>query len=401
MDPVTEIPAPNRSRVAVAGCGAVTAAGRGVEALLAAAASNADGLRRDARFAAGRYAADKVGAVSETVWEALRSAGRGAEDDPAFLLADDALSQARRDAVGRLASVAPTRTGFVLSTTKANIAGLERAVDGRACSPEARRHASPPLLAADLAERHGAAGPVACVSAACASGLIALQQAARMILRGDADAVWVAGVDCLSDFILAGFNSLKSMDPDGCRPFDRGRQGLTPGEAGAAMILARGDLVTGRRGEIRGWGTSNDAHHLTAPSRDGAGLALAARRALARAGVGPEAIGYVNAHGTGTPYNDAMESHALRAVFGGACPPWSASKGLLGHTFGAAGVAECILCLGALEAGLLPGTPRLREPDAVCPDGLLREPLRRAGVRLALKVNTGFSGINGAVVLGR
>jgi 3-oxoacyl-(acyl-carrier-protein) synthase len=401
MGALVEATPDDRVPVAVAGCGAVTAAGRGLEALAAAVHANEGRLRRDARFSGGRFQSDVVGAVPPEAWEALRRAGRAPGDDPAFLLADDALDEARRDAARRLAPVPPHRTGLVLSTTKANIAGLEAHVDGRAASPEALRHVSPLRLAEDLAERHGAAGPVACVSVACASGLVAIQQAARMIRRGAADAVLVAGVDCLSPFVMAGFNCLKSLDPDGCRPFDRDRQGLTPGEAGAALVLARGDRVTDRLGEVLGWGTSNDANHLTGPSRDGSGLALAMRRALDVAGAGPGEIGYIHTHGTGTPYNDAMESTALRAVFGEAVPPWSASKGILGHTLGAAGVVESLVCLIALQSQVLPGTPRLREPDPACPGGLLREPSRRAGVRIALKINTGFSGINGALVIGK
>jgi 3-oxoacyl-[acyl-carrier-protein] synthase II len=400
MGALVESTPESRAAVAVAGCGAVTAAGRGLGALAAAVAANDGCLRHDVRFAGGRFQSDVVGAVPPDIWEALRRAGRGPEDDPAFLLADDALDQARRDAAPRLAAADPDRTGLVLSTTKANALGLEAVADGRACSPEARRHASPVRLAEDLAGRHGARGPVECVSMACASGLVALQQAARMILRDEADAVLVAGVDCLSGFVMAGFSCLKSLDPDGCRPFDRDRRGLTPGEAGAALVLARDDRVTDRLGEIRGWGTSNDANHLTGPSRDGSGLALAMRRAMDCAGVGPGEIGYVHAHGTGTPYNDAMESMALRSVFGGACPPWSSSKGILGHTLGAAGLVECLVCLLALRSRVLPGTPRLRVGDPVCPEGLLREPVRRDGVRAVLKTNTGFSGVNGAVVLG-
>ncbi len=375
--------------IAVAGCGAVTSAGRGMQALASAVAANEGCLRRDARFSGSPFQTDVVGAVHPEVRYG---------DDPAFSLADDALSQARSDAAARRTAAAPERTGFVLSTTKANIAGLVAGLDGSPCTDEARRHASLRLLASDLAERHGAKGPVACVSVACASGLVAIQQAARMILRGSAEAVLVAGVDYLSPFVMTGFSTLKSLDPEGCRPFDRNRQGLTPGEAGTAMVLAAGDCVKDRWGEIRGWGTANDANHLTGPSRDGSGLALAIRRALKRAGLDPKGIDYIHCHGTGTPYNDAMESMALRSVFDGACPAWSSSKGILGHTLGSAGIAESLICLNALRSGLLPGTPRLREPDDVCPDGLLREPLKR-DVRNILKTNTGFGGVNAALIL--
>jgi 3-oxoacyl-(acyl-carrier-protein) synthase len=152
---------------------------------------------------------------------------------------------------------------------------------------------------------------------------------------------------------------------------------------------------------VSGWGTSNDANHLTGPSRDGSGLVLAIFRALARAGVAPDSIDYINAHGTGTPYNDNMEALALRAVFGRRVPPFSSSKGMLGHTLGAAGILETILCLAAMQAQLLPGTPRLRERDPAAPESLLDHSRPASGLRRILKINCGFGGTNGALVLER
>jgi len=241
---------------------------------------------------------------------------------------------------------------------------------------------------------------VQCVSVACVSGLVAIQQGVRLIQRGDADAVLVAGVDHLSAFVVAGFTALKAIDPNGCRPFDRDRGGLSPGEASAAMVLVRADHAPPSAIRIDGWGGSNDANHLTGPSRDGSGLALAIRRALYAAGLQPRDIEYVNAHGTGTPYNDAAESLAMRAVFGEPGPPVSGAKGMLGHTLGAAGVVESILCLLAMQERLLPGTPRLAVPAEGAPAGLLREPRSVARLNHVLKLNTGFGGVNGALVFG-
>jgi len=135
-----------------------------------------------------------------------------------------------------------------------------------------RRHLQGDLLAADLATEFGASGPVQCVSAACISGLVAIQQGAKMIQRNEADAVFVVGVDHLSAFVVAGFTALKAIDPQGCRPFDKDRCGLSPGEAGAAIVLVRAEKMSQPAITIRGWGTSNDANHLTGPSRDGSGL---------------------------------------------------------------------------------------------------------------------------------
>jgi 3-oxoacyl-[acyl-carrier-protein] synthase II len=298
-----------------------------------------------------------------------------------------------------LSKIPPERIGLVLASTKANIEALERLSGQRPCSETARRHLQSDLLATDLAAEHGARGPVQCVSVACVSGLVALQQGAKLIQRQAADAVLVVGVDHLSAFVVAGFSVLKAIDPGGCRPFDRDRCGLTPGEAGAAVALVRGDLATKPAITIRGWGTSNDAHHMTGPSRDGAGLVRAIRAALHTSNLRPEQIDYINAHGTGTPYNDAMESAAMRTVFDGACPPFSGLKGMLGHTLGASGVVEVIACAAALRERLLPGTPRLANMAECSPDSLVREPRSVARFQHALKLNTGFGGVNAALIL--
>jgi 3-oxoacyl-[acyl-carrier-protein] synthase II len=448
---------------AIAGCGAISAVGRGVNAFRTALHANASGLRADERFAAetgvGTGSARGPRAESggppdststtrlplngpnsplvcpgEDSTEGMDSAGRriphasgvcsptpvsagsalrfqsnvvGAApratdtDDPAHQLATEALTEARAEARDSITSIPGDRIALVLSTTKANIEALERLSDGRPCSAAARRHLQPDLLAADLAKEHGACGPVQCVSVACMSGLVALQQGAKLIQRGAADAAFVVGVDHLSAFVVAGFTALKAIDPLGCRPFDRDRCGLTPGEAGAAIVLVREDLAPRPAVTIRGWGTGNDANHMTGPSRDGSGLAQAITAALAVARLNATDIEYVNAHGTGTPYNDAMESAALRTIFGDACPPVSGLKGMLGHTLGAAGVIETIACVVALREQLLPGTPRLTNFADGVPASLVKEPRVTTQLKHVLKLNTGFGGVNGALILER
>jgi 3-oxoacyl-(acyl-carrier-protein) synthase len=387
---------PDRPLIAIAGCGAISAVGPDVTALRSALRANASGLRACERFNGPRYQSNIVGAAPEN------GGGPGA-DDPIWRLANEAIEQARREAAQVLAAISPSRIGLVLSTTKANIEALERLTDHCPCSWTARRHLQADLLAADLAAAHGAGGVVQCISVACVSGLVALMQGARLIERGAADAVIVVGADHLSAFVMAGFSALKALDPFGCRPFDRNRCGLSPGEAGAAIVLARQELGDEHAGApmitISGWGTSNDANHLTGPSRDGSGLALAIRRALDSAGLLSEQVHYINAHGTGTPYNDAMESLALCAIFGDACPPVSASKGMFGHTLGAAGVLETIVCLLAMQEQLLPGTPRLCTPAEGTPASLVQQTRAATRMRHVLKLNTGFGGVNGALVL--
>jgi 3-oxoacyl-(acyl-carrier-protein) synthase len=384
-------PAENFLPVMIAGFGATTAVGRGTNKLLTALRENKSGLCASEKFNSPRFQSNVVGAVLENGNET---------DDPAWQIAAEALDEARGSAKEILEKISAERIGFVLSTTKANVAALERISENRFCSETARRHLRADFLAADLAKKFGARGSVQCVSVACVSGLVAIQQGARMIQRGEADAVFVVGVDCLSNFVMAGFTALKALDPTGCLPFDKNRCGLSPGEAGAAIVLVHEKFASSSSVKILGWGGSNDANHLTGPSRDGSGLSQAIRNALKMANLSPREIDYVNAHGTGTIYNDAMESLALKNIFGETCPPFSGAKGMLGHTLGAAGVIETILCVLAMQEKILPGTPRLNSAAENVPAEIVREPRRVAKLNRVLKLNTGFGGVNGALILG-
>lgn len=375
------------SPVIIAGCAAITALGDGLPPLERALAHNTGGLRPCARFSDRNYQTDVVGAVPDELWSQLREETPDCADAPAFLLANHVIRQLRPEVAGQL--------GLVLSTTKADIAALERLQSGQPCSDAARRHILPGQLAADLAAANDICGPVRCVSVACVSGLLAIQLGAELLQRGEAGAVIVAGVDLLSHFVLAGFTALKSLDPDGCRPFDKDRVGLSLGEGAGAILLTRG----GNGLVVAGWGSSNDANHLTGPSRDGYGLALAMQRALKKAGLQPGNVDFVHAHGTGTLYNDSMEALALRLVFGDNMPPFSSSKGLFGHTLGAAGILETILCVLAARAGIAPGTSRLRVAGEDIPVSVQLAPRRDAMLRTIVKINAGFGGTNAALVL--
>jgi 3-oxoacyl-(acyl-carrier-protein) synthase len=391
----------NKITVALAGCGSISASGLGLAPLQRAVEVNGSSLqRRECQIGRARQSV-VAGFVAEELMDQLRQADGFRAGSRAYLFAAAALREAVRNTDNLLEGVPRQRRGLVLSTTKANIEALDQLIAQQSVSEVAQRHLQPAFLAADLAEAFACGGPVQCVSAACISGLLALQQGAAMIRRGLADAVLVAGVDLISRFVLSGFNALKSLDPDGCRPFDQARAGLSLGEGAGAIVLARDELVAPPRIRLTGTGTSNDANHLTGPSRDGSGLVLAIRRSMAAAGLAPEQIDFLNAHGTGTPYNDNMEALAFRTVFCARVPPFNASKGIFGHTLGAAGVLETILCVSALQSRTLPGTPRLQTRDPVAPESLVAEPRPATRLDRVLKVNSGFGGTNAALILER
>jgi 3-oxoacyl-[acyl-carrier-protein] synthase II len=207
--------------------------------------------------------------------------------------------------------------------------------------------------------------------------------------------------------IFAGFNALHALSPEPCRPFDRRRAGLSLGE-GAAILVIESSAHAARRAArvhatLLGYGMSADAHHLTAPHPEGTGAALAMRRALARSGVAPAEIDYINAHGTGTPLNDGIEAAAIRLVLGDAARrvAVSSTKAALGHTLGAAGAIEGLTTILALRDGFLPPTVNLDEPDPACNLDFVPRRSRPATLRRALSNSYGFGGNNTSVVFGR
>jgi 3-oxoacyl-(acyl-carrier-protein) synthase len=196
-------------------------------------------------------------------------------------------------------------------------------------------------------------------------------------------------------------------EPDCCRPFDRRRDGTVMGE-GAAMLVVESEERAYRRGvkplaRVLGWGSTQDAHRLTAPRPDGVPARRAMERALLRASLRPQEVGYVNAHGTGTPLNDVAEARAIRAALGahGAHVPVSSIKGAVGHLMAASGALEIAACLLAFERDLLPGTRNWREPDPECALSVVgQQPLARR-VDVVLSNSFGFGGQNASVILGR
>lgn len=258
-----------------------------------------------------------------------------------------------------------------------------------------------------LATAYRLHGPRFSIATACSSSGTALGVGADLIQSGRARAVLVVGGESLSRVTYGGFSSLRAMAPDLCRPFDARRKGIILGEGAGAIILEDMDAARNRDaavlGEVCGWGNASDAHHMTAPLPDGSGIARAMSQALARANLAPERIGYVNMHGTGTPYNDSAETSAVKTVFGPLAPglPLSSTKSMTGHCLGAAGIIESVFTLLALRHGIAPPTAGLEAPDPACDlDYIPLKSRRISSLRYAMNNVMAFAGNNISLVLG-
>jgi 3-oxoacyl-[acyl-carrier-protein] synthase II len=303
---------------------------------------------------------------------------------------------------------------LAVGATTGGMLETERAYERRRAGTDRRFRLSRMLgmsfttAAAAVSQALGIHGPQTIASTACSSSALAIAMAAEAIVRGEARVALALGADGLCRLTYAGFDALHALDPDRCRPFDRDRHGLSLGEGAAALVLEDAAHARARgaraRATVLGWGTTTDAHHLTSPHPDGTRAAAALRSALAAARVSPEAVDYVNAHGTGTPQNDSVEVLVLRDVLGRrlARVPVSSSKSQLGHCLGAAGALETVVTVLALEDGIVPATATLRDPDPAFADlDLVRTPGRRARLGTAVTSSYGFGGHNVSLVLGR
>jgi len=244
------------------------------------------------------------------------------------------------------------------------------------------------------------AGPMVAVCTACSSSAKVFAAAQRMIAADQIDAAIVGGVDSLCLTTLYGFHSLQLTSPEPCRPFDLARDGLSIGEAAAFALLERAPdrLQTGAI-VLLGAGESSDAYHMSSPRPDGAGARSAMQAALSAGGLAPGDVDYINLHGTGTPSNDQAESRAVTALFGNATA-CSSTKGATGHTLGAAGALEAVICALALKCGLMPGGLNRRQRDPQLELNYLTEN-RRGPLRRVLSNSFGFGGANCALLFGR
>lgn len=388
------------TEVVVTGRGVVTSLGEGADVFFDSLIARRSGI------------ADGVGAATEFDPETVMTAKEARRADRfshfAIAAAQQAWDEAAPDGIDM------ERAGVIIGTGVGGLGTLERETlawlngGDRAVSPMFVPMMMPNAAAGLIAMRFGLHGPGFSVASACATGGHAIGEAKRMIERGEADLVVAGGSEAaITNVCLAAFKRMGAMSKEGIsRPFDLKRDGFILGEGAGVVVLesaeharARGARVYGR---IAGYGASNDAFHITMPDEDGKGAIRSMRHALDDAGAAPSDIGYINAHGTSTPFNDKIETLSIKGVFGsnGGVPPVSSTKSAIGHLLGAAGAVEAIISLSAIERGVLPPTLNLTEPDPECdldyvPDG----PREAPGLKAVLSNSFGFGGQNATLVL--
>ena len=301
------------------------------------------------------------------------------------------------------------RVALVIGTSTSSIGASEEAYaratampDGTPGMPDDLQRPivhTPHSLGDFLQHATGLRGPCVTVATACSSSAKVFAQAARLIQAGLVDAALVGGVDTLCGSVLFGFNALGLVSADPCRPFDARRDGLSLGEAGGFAVLERMAVGEDAPLQLRGYGESSDAHHMSAPHPDGLGATIAMREALARAGIDAPQVGYLNLHGTSTPANDTIEARAVATLFPEGLHA-SSTKGWTGHTLGAAGIVESVFALIALQDGLLPGILNSATPDPGCGPQIRFDNAQRE-IAFAMNNSFGFGGNNCSLVFGK
>jgi beta-ketoacyl-acyl-carrier-protein synthase II len=405
-------------RVVVTGLGAVTPLGNSAPETWRAALAGESGIDWIRAFDPSEFPVRVAAEVKDFDPSGVASSREQRKLDRNVLLALAAGTEAVENA--GLNGFDPNRVGIVFGSAIGGILGImEQSEVLRERGPE---RVSPNFLpnvlvdsaSGQLAISLGIRGPNYAPVSACATGSHAVGEGAELIRRGDADAVLAGGTEaCMHPLILAGFIAMRGLavedenPPHASRPFDATRAGFVMGEGACVLVLeeleaakARGATVYA---EVLAYGTSNDAHHMAQPEPAATGVAEMMRASLERAGVEPQRVGYINAHGTSTPLGDAAETKAIKDVFGDHAYELavSSTKSMMGHCFGAAGAIEAMMCVLALHEGKVPPTINYRNPDPACDLDYVPNEARAAEVDVALSNAMGLGGHNACVLLGR
>ncbi len=390
--------------VAITGIGVVSPFGRGLDALSSGLLECRSCLKPLSIFEAGLDSPPTVAEIKELPDVGDRPNFRLSRTDHLAVLAALDAAKGAGDCDDFLES------GAIVATTVGGLSDIDPSI---VSNPAEYYRAGQFAHATSYSSSHaadavgawlGLRGPCWGVSVACASGAMAIALAAGMVIAGDVPIMLAGGSDALAAYTLSGFNSLQALDPDPCRPFDKYRKGLNLGEGAAVFVLETVAHARARKAPIlailRGWAMTNDAFHQTAPDEQGRGLANSIGSAIAMAGVEPDAVGYVNAHGTGTLLNDVAEVKAYEMAFHGRRYPIpvSSTKSYFGHCLGAAGTLEAAVTVVSMRNATLFPTLRLTDPiESPVVDWLRGEP-RRQPTPVGMTVSAGFGGSNTSLV---
>jgi len=381
-------------RVVITGMGAVSCLGHGVSAMWEGLAAGRCGIGPLARLNAEEHRIKHAGEVPPL--------DAPVEDfsDLAIRYAVAACAEALDQA--RLEDRRPV--ALVLGSNFGAMARTERLLSGARAESDAVLAEGPTRIAA---KELGLEGVQSTVSLSCASGNAVIGYAADLIRSGRAEIALAAGYDAISEIVWAGLCSLRAMTADKIRPFDRRRDGTIFSEGAGALLLESADHALKRAAQplalFLGYATSNNAFHMTYPDPDGAGMARAMRDALQDSHIAPDEVDHINAHATGTPSNDKLETAAIKTVFGprAAAIPINGLKAMLGHAMGAAGALEAIATVLTIRTGIIPPTINLEVPDPDCDLDYTPSKARRAAVRTAMNNSAGFGGCNASAVFRR
>lgn len=405
-----------KRRVVVTGIGAVTPVGNSAEASWESVIAGKSGIGPMTRVDTSKFPVSVAAEVKDFQIEEYIEKKEARKMDRFTHYALAASMMAAKDADLTITEEMAPRVGVWIGS---GIGGMETHEQQFLTFQERGvRRVSPffvPMMIPDMASGQvsiylGAKGVNSCSVTACASGTNSIGDAFKVIERGDADVMITGGAEApIVTMAVAGFcaNTALSLNPDvnsASRPFDKNRDGFVIGEGSGILILEEYEHAK-RRGakiyaEIVGYGATADAHHITAPAPNGEGAARAMQMALNDAGVLPEKVGYINAHGTSTPYNDLFETQAVKTVFGDHAYKlaMSSTKSMTGHLLGAAGGIEAIFSVLALKEGILPPTTNIQEPDPECDLDYVPNVARKADIDYALSNSLGFGGHNACLL---
>lgn len=402
----------NSDDIVITGVGALSSIGIGKEVFWKNLLAGKSGISAVSRFDSREYETHIAGEVINYQPKVSSYHYDGSPRGRAEQFAIDTTIQALTDA-GVSSNQLPIRTGVCLGTTLADAPAIEAFDDemvqqgwvGRDTAIRMAMQFPSCVLAARVAEYIGASGKVAMIPTACAAGNYAIAYAADLIRLGKSEMMIAGGVDPFSRYAFGGFDRLRALAPDNCRPFDANRKGTVIGE-GAGIVILESAAHAASRGampyaKVMGYGMSCDAHHMTIPTVEGVHQAMS--RALTDARVTSHEVDYISAHGTGTPANDRTESAAIKQLFGRRTHrvPVSSIKSMLGHTMGAASALEAISCVLAIRTSRVPPTINFESPDSACDIDCVPNAFRELTVDIALNNSFAFGGNNACLVFGK